>query len=407
LFRVVGSLRRESKALPLSAIDLSSLLQPVSPDAPSGANLEYDPVFADMERSAQGTEEQQYGATVIEGKEADWAEVRRTALELLGRTRDLRIGVYLARAALKTEGLAGFRDGLSLLRGYVEKYWGSVHPQLDPEDDNDPTSRVNTLAGLCDNTAVLNVIRRTPIVVSRTAGQFSRNDIAYATGELPFSGPADEKPKMSLIDAAFQDCPLEKLQIDTRAVTEAVDDVRGLEAAVTREVGAGNMRSLEALVKELDSIRKFLVERLSRRGGLPAADGTAKDGKSQENGDAAAAATNGESKSQGATVRWTGEITSRDEAIRAITDVCRYFERYEPSSPLPLLLHRAVRLSTKSFLEILRDISPDGLGQAESISGMSSEEYMRLSAPPPPPVPAAKPAAAPAKAAPTPVNDDY
>lgn len=399
--------------MPLSSIDIPSLLQPVSSDAPSGANLEYDPVFADMERSAQGTEEQQYGDTVIEGKEADWTEVRRTALDLLGRTRDLRIGVYLARAALKTEGLPGFRDGLALLRGYVEKLWGSVHPQLDPEDDNDPTSRVNTLAGLCDNMSVLNVVRRTPLVVSRTAGQFTRLDIAYATGELPFSGPADEKPKMSLIDAAFQDCPLEKLQVDTQAATEAVDNVRGLEASVTREVGAGNMRSLEALVKELDSIRKILVERLTRRGGMPVADGPAKDGKVNENGaeDAGGdAASNGQSKPQGGTVRWTGEITSRDEAIRAITDVCRYFERYEPSSPLPLLLHRAVRLSTKSFLEILRDISPDGLGQAESLSGMSSEEYMRLSTPPPPaPAPSLQAAksASPARPAPTPANDDY
>ena len=371
-------------------MDLTALLQPISADVPSGENLEYDPLFAEMEAAAQPKAEQQYGATIIEGKEPEWLDVRRAALELLGRTRDLRIAAYLARAALHTDGLAGFRDGLQLLRGYVETFWSSVHPQLDPDDDDDPTMRVNTLAGLCDLSGVLTPLRKTPIVSVRTVGQFSRFDVGVAAGEFPYSGPPDEKPKPALIDAAFQECPVDQLRSMTEAATQAVEHVRGIESAVTRQVGAGNMRSLESLVKELEAIRKILADRLSRRAGAVAEAPVAEIAP-----EAAPAETNGAAPSgKPAGARWSGEITSRDEAIRAISDVCRYFERYEPSSPLPLLLHRAVRLSTKSFLEILRDISPDGLSQAESLGGMSSDEYMQLAAA------AAAAAAPPAKAAP-------
>jgi type VI secretion system protein ImpA len=46
-----------------------------------------------------------------------------------------------------------------------------------------------------------------------------------------------------------------------------------------------------------------------------------------------------------------------------------YYERYEPSSPLPLLLNRVRRLADMSFIDILRDIAPDGLHQAQIVIG--------------------------------------
>jgi type VI secretion system protein ImpA len=50
--------------------------------------------------------------------------------------------------------------------------------------------------------------------------------------------------------------------------------------------------------------------------------------------------------------------------------ICDYYERYEPSSPLPMLLKRAKRLATKSFLDILEDLTPDGVSQARIIGGV-------------------------------------
>ena len=66
-----------------------------------------------------------------------------------------------------------------------------------------------------------------------------------------------------------------------------------------------------------------------------------------------------------------GPVTTRAEALRLLDLVLTYYERYEPSSPLPLLIGRARRLADKDFMDILRDLAPDGLNQARLIAGAS------------------------------------
>ena len=70
----------------------------------------------------------------------------------------------------------------------------------------------------------------------------------------------------------------------------------------------------------------------------------------------------------------SGEIRSRDDAIRVLDRVSEYFRRNEPSSPVPLLLQRAKRLISKDFMEILRDMAPQGLSEAEKIGGLDRDE---------------------------------
>jgi type VI secretion system protein ImpA len=161
----------------MSIIDVESLLSEITAEAPCGEDLEYDPQFAEMEKQAQGTPERQYGDTIIPGEPPDWREVGKMALDLLERTRDLRVAAYLTRAQLNTDGLRGFTDGLALLEGLIENHWDNVYPQLDPEDDNDPTLRINTITGLCDPETILHELRAIPLVSSRSLGQFSLRDV--------------------------------------------------------------------------------------------------------------------------------------------------------------------------------------------------------------------------------------
>ena len=381
----------------MSVIDVESLLQPVSDDSPCGEDLEYDPVFAEMESAAQGTPEQQYGETIIPAEPPDWTNVQKAALNVLGRSKDLRAAVYLARAILVNEGLGGFRDVLQLMRGYIESFWSEMHPQLDPDDDNDPTLRINTLGTLCDFGASIKLLRDAPIVRSRALGQFSRQDFGVAKGEFPPAAEQEEPPKMAAIEGAFQDCDLEELKGDAIAVDESLDHLQAIERTVTEHVGVGEAASFEVLAKELKAIQNILWNQLEGRGcdkssvyappsdPEPASDSASNEPDSSEAPVAPAAATPVAATPAAAPVAASapvpsgqpravdGQITCREEAIRLLEKICRWFERYEPSSPLPLLLRRAKRLSTKSFLEIIRDISPDGVSQVEALGGDSAE----------------------------------
>ena len=69
----------------------------------------------------------------------------------------------------------------------------------------------------------------------------------------------------------------------------------------------------------------------------------------------------------------TGEISSRQDVVATLDRICDYYARHEPSSPLPLLLQRCKRLVTASFLEIIQDVIPEAMSQAEAIGGRRPE----------------------------------
>jgi type VI secretion system protein ImpA len=344
----------------MGTIDVDQLLQEVSSESPCGDDLEYDPAFAEMERAAQGKPEQQFGDTVVPSEEPNWPEVKKQALELLSRTKDLRVAVYLIRALVRTDGLLGLSEGLALLRRFLDRYWDEVHPRLDPEDDNDPTLRVNTIASLCGAETTLQGVRRAPLVSAGALGRFSLRDVEVAAGAVPVPA-GTEVPDLSSIEAAFTGCEIEGLQATAEAVAQSVEQATAIEALLVDRVGVGQALDLSSLTDTLKSAGRILSERLARRGG----EGTVGLEESAATGAAAGAAPAG----RPVPVPVAGQITSRQDVIRALDRVCEYFERNEPSSPVPMLLRRARRLVSKSFLEIIQDVAPDGLSQVELLRG--------------------------------------
>ncbi len=368
----------------MSALDVEALLAPVSAESPCGENLEYDADYVIMEQAALGKPEQQFGSTVIPAEEPNWREVKSQALAILPKSKDLRVGVYLARAAVRTDGLAGLADGLSVLSGFVERYWDGMHPQLDPDDGNDPTLRINSLASLGDGQAMLKGVREATLVASRALGRFSYRDVQVASGELP--PPAGTAAvEQSSIDGAFAECDANELRSTADAVHRALAAARDLEEKTNDKVGAGGLE-LTPLTDLLASMNKLVQQKMSLRGLTTDAQESATSvlAPAATDGHAAAeersdgAGSNGRKVGAGLTL--TGDISSREDVIRALDKICDYYKRYEPSSPVPLFLNRAKRLASKSFLEILRDLTPDALSQALALGGIESGSEMAAAA---------------------------
>jgi len=344
--------------MPLNNLD--SLLEPVSAEAPCGADLEYDPAFLELERLSESKPEQQMGSTIVPAQEPDWKEVANRALPLFGKTKDLRIALKVTRALMHTEGLAGFASGLTLVRGIVENFWDGFYPKLDPEDGNDPTFRVNILMGLCDGPMFIDRLRLVPLVSARSFGRFSLRDMAIASGEIPPAAGA-EPPATSSIDGAFNECPVPELQTTADVLHAAQESLKAIEGFVADKVGASSGTNFLNLANLLRSAEKILATQLARRGvGVEAAAGHV---SSVEGGSAPAPGATRTGPSL------TGEINSRDDVIRVLDKICAYYERVEPSSPIPILLQRSKRLVSASFLDIVRDLAPDALAQVENFRG--------------------------------------
>jgi len=65
----------------------------------------------------------------------------------------------------------------------------------------------------------------------------------------------------------------------------------------------------------------------------------------------------------------SGEIRSRQDVIQTLERLCDYLSRSEPTNPVQLVLRRAQRMMNMSFLELMEDMAPDGLSQAEKVVG--------------------------------------
>jgi type VI secretion system protein ImpA len=60
-----------------------------------------------------------------------------------------------------------------------------------------------------------------------------------------------------------------------------------------------------------------------------------------------------------------------------LDQICDFYSRSEPSSPVPLLLKRAQRLAKMSFFEIINDLTPDSISQLKVIAGKDPNEVVQ------------------------------
>ncbi|MBS0422960.1 MAG: type VI secretion system ImpA family N-terminal domain-containing protein, partial [Proteobacteria bacterium] len=120
----------------------------MSVESPCGPDLEYDADFLQLSEDLESPPERIAGD--VSEKEPNWNTIASRAEALFLRTKDLRVAVWLCRAWTRREGLAGLVSGLHLINDLLTLYWEDIHPNLDVEDDNDPTRRLNVLAEIGD-----------------------------------------------------------------------------------------------------------------------------------------------------------------------------------------------------------------------------------------------------------------
>lgn len=330
----------------MTILDIANLLAPISGDARSGPNLEYDPGFTALERAATGKPEQVIGGSTTAAEPPDWAVALSLALELLARTKDLRVAVLAARALLYRNGVEGFAEGLALLRGLLEQHWSTVHPQLDPDDDNDPTMRITALAALSTPLLLLK-LRSAPLVVSRALGSVSLLDLYPASGA----------PDAARVGGAFESAELPVLEATALSLSDALGHLRAIETvfeAQTGRRGPDFTPLLDYFGKAHQALEQRLVARrpVTASEPVPAAPGSATTAPVAQ-------------PARGL----SGEILTREDVIKALDKICEYYGRHEPASPVPLMAQRCKKLVTMSFFEILNEMAPDGVKQAQLVVG--------------------------------------
>ena len=346
-------------------IDIEKYLTEIEADNACGEDLEYDPEFIAFEQAVQGKEEQSMGDAVIEAEPPNWREVIKQADKLLARTRDMRVYVNYLRALTQTQGIIGLADGLQLLRNATEKYWQAIHPQLDVDDDNDPTERINILMTLCDFEIFLKPLHSVPLIESKVLGRFSLRDIQIANGSIAHTSEDNsDLPSITAIDGAFQDCDEDELKTLIQSAAESLINLDQMEAFITEQVGindAASFAEFRSILKEINAVYSGQAERL----------GLNESTDISEEADESSQST-GQSGAEKVVKTVPPGINNNQDVIKALNLSADYYTKKEPSSPIPLLLERVIRLVGKDFMAVLQDMAPNGVEQAEFLRGSSS-----------------------------------
>ncbi len=354
-------------------IDFDALSRPVSDEEPAGPDLEYSSV-AELDRFAAGTPGTIDPSTqeLVGAEEPNWRKVGEMASELLGRTKDLRVAAWLARAELANRGLPGLADGLKLIATLLENFWETAYPMLDRDEGDDPIERLNVLANLAPDPAqsygspsaeaLLRTLRGTAIVESREVGRFTVRDLDYVLGRM--APPAGQTaPAAGLLAAAWKtgDAAANQQKRDGIAVGQA-----SVQAIVKLFADhSGQRPNLDLLQQTFRRVGEFYAAR-DAEAAAEAGEGA---GDAAEGGSDELGGAGGGGKSPR-----SGGLASRADAVRILQQVAVFLRKSEPSSPAPMFVDRAVKLLQMDFNAIVKELMPDSRDRIEMLGGISLEE---------------------------------
>jgi type VI secretion system protein ImpA len=338
----------------------AQLLQPISEDKPCGESLEDSELLASFDvfrlfgqsRPLDAPPEPNEKRVPKPPDSPEWIEIRDKALDALAKSKDLRLLAYLGTALLRTDGLPAFSETLNVASQWLEMYWTQTYPLVD----EDAIPRRSALNCFADPMAVVDAIRRTPLVRSRQHGTFTLRDVEIATNQLT-PGPGDTQADENQIHAAFASMPLAELSQLLDSVVGAVASLRKIDGLMSDAAGSEAMPGFEGVTAQLTRTSQILRAQVASHPENTAPESTA-EGAAEGAGDGPSA---------------PGAVKSRQDAIRALDAVAAFFKKTEPSSPIPMFLERAKRLVSKDFLEVLADIAPDAVAQARAAGGIKNE----------------------------------
>ena len=337
---------------------VESWLEPLEGDA-CGDDLEYDPAFLELDQIAAGKAETQFAPA----EPPQWAQVRELSEGLLGRTRDLRLALLWGRACLNVDGLEGLAPALRLIHGLLDRFWDEVHPRNDP-DDGDAFARLSVLGSLDKLDGFLGDVRQVPVLNDRRLGGLRIREIEIGLERLA-ARPDESVRTTGQLQGLLGDLP--ELAYRLRVChAESTEALKQLQQVMNDRFGLERAIDVRALRNMIDALKVVLPEPAGEENSAEA--GSAEMARSDDGADAPRRGKGGGSQN----------IESREDAIKALQLICAYLERSEPTNPAQLLLRRAERLIDKSFLQLVRDLAPDAVGEVARIMGVDPDSIQTI-----------------------------
>jgi len=382
--------------------DLEALLEGISEKSPAGEDLRLSSTDASLTELRRRL--RQLGPNHGGGSAADWQALGRECEDVLRtRSKDLEVAAYLAIAWTQQQGFDGLADSLQLILGLCDRYWahlnpgvvhsasaaepayteGSAHPEgnADAAGDSDPESgpsnavdldlREHALQLLC-GTELLRAISRSALLDTPWRDRpLTWEEYEFTERVDEYSGAAKFKAKYDELRAAgwvgsdewcedLRRAGPDALRTGCDRIRRSLDALSELQTTLAKLWGAEDPPRFIALADRLhEMLERLEPEQVDVSGG-EAVEGS--DSLSSES----VAPTNGPLQASPIPMGPTqvpqiqlAQIRNREDALRLLELVGRYFRENEPHSPLASICTRAVRWGRMPFEEVLREVLED------------------------------------------------
>jgi type VI secretion system protein ImpA len=293
--------------------DRALLLAPVSAAEPCGPALNTLPLYDEFRAFSNSSER------------PDWGKYADRAYKLARESRDLRAWVWLTRTSICVEGIIGLASGLELIADGLEQYWDVLPPQH--ANENDPAERF--------------------MMRLSTLTQLGATHYSCSLDDLRRFGRSFTDLQADLNEMISKVTPDVAIKTAAEQARDAANRICGIFA---RGFGSGRdpLLNFETIVVKLAAVEARFDPPATQVG--PTATSTDLPPVSN-----------------------LVSVRSRQEVIRAIDLILDYYSNNEPSSPVPLLVARARRLVSMSFVDAIKDLAPGGLKDLLLVAGSTEE----------------------------------
>ena len=358
---------------------VSSILKPISKNAPCGTNIKYLQIFDDI-KNLRTKDEDYLPKGVWEETQKNLVDHKKIVQQcfdvLQKQSKDLQVLCWLTEALCYTRGLKGLVDGLNILHACIQKFWPTLYPLMS---ENDSEERLHIFAWLqrtlSDALLEINITEpQDATLLLVTFGRYIQvKHIAQKTklskDDEALRAYAEEVQKSvkstfsSFYDGICNDAQCAKNlldQIQNLLVKNIGDDAQGVFYTAHQK--------LESLIEDMETLRKTarqtpmgrrikdkalsLVTRPSKNKtektlalqDLPSADGKRKT----------LAAPQHTQLIDLTAIETLATQLTRESAYEVLEQVSTFLNEDDAQSPLPTLLTAVCHLRKKSFSDIVK-----------------------------------------------------
>jgi len=328
------------------------------------ASLVFAPEYVDMQSALLGKPGTQMGDFVNPGVPPNYPNALELSANLLKSSRHVALLTAFTRAATGAHGFEGLDASLHLMFEVCSRQWSTVYPVADEQDPDDPWwERVNLFREVTDDPLIGNLLYRDTVVEIKHIGAFSIRDIDIAAGRRDASEEEKERCNPNFIKAAFTESDTDKIGRIHSAMTRAIGTCDEFDALLAEHVGASVSMffTLKQIVEKYHSVyREYAGEVLEAVEITPVVADEPEslvekaeiDNPPLEKGQVV-------SVQPRLAASRTVTFEDRDSVIQALDNIIKFYQKHEPSSPVPILIYRARDMVYGNFFDILRELAPN------------------------------------------------